>query len=184
MKANPDDPRYRASLHRNGVILAQAYLAEQRHAEAATLALRVAKVAPSDLRGACDGYTLLVRCIPVAAVDRELSESARKTVAQKYTEQARALLRKGARSGKDPTAALNDLAWFLTTNPNRVVRDPVLAVEFAQEATRRAPDRAALWNTLGVAHYRAGAWKEARAALEISMQLGEGGSGGIGCSWP
>jgi tetratricopeptide (TPR) repeat protein len=107
-----------------------------------------------------------------------LSESARKAVIQTYTEQGHDLRRKAARNGKDSAATHNVLAWFLATSPNPVVRNPVLAVELAPEATRRAPEAAAPWNTLGVAHYRAGAWKEARAAWEKSMQLGKGGSGG------
>ena len=34
-----------------------------------------------------------------------------------------------------------------------------------------APNNAAFWNTLGVADYRAGQWKDAVEALEKSLQL-------------
>ena len=42
-------------------------------------------------------------------------------------------------------------------------------------AVRLAPDIGSIWNTLGVAHYRAGNWGDAVAALERSMQLSNGG---------
>jgi uncharacterized protein HemY len=45
----------------------------------------------------------------------------------------------------------------------------------AQKAVQRAPRAGPYWNTLGVAHYRAGDWKAAVAALNKSMELGQGG---------
>ncbi len=46
----------------------------------------------------------------------------------------------------------------------------------AQRAVELSPDTGNCWNTLGVAHYRAGNWKESIAALEKSGQLREGDS--------
>jgi serine/threonine protein kinase/tetratricopeptide (TPR) repeat protein len=66
---------------------------------------------------------------------------------------------------------LNNLAWLLATCPDARLRDPVRAVELAQQATELAPQYGYLWNTRGVAHYRAGDWAAARAALEKSMAL-------------
>src|SRR6185436_9523516 len=48
------------------------------------------------------------------------------------------------------------------------------AVELAQKAVELAPKDGAFWNTLGVAHYRAGDWKAAIDALEKSMELSQG----------
>jgi tetratricopeptide (TPR) repeat protein len=64
---------------------------------------------------------------------------------------------------------LNNLAWLLATCPDARLRDPTRALELAKRATELAPQYAYLWNTCGVAHYRAGEWDAARAALEKSI---------------
>jgi tetratricopeptide (TPR) repeat protein len=76
---------------------------------------------------------------------------------------------------EDP-GLLNDLAWYLATCLDPNVRDPAGAVRLAQRALERAPQAAAIWNTLGVAQYRAGKWKAAVKTLEQSMALTSGGS--------
>jgi len=50
----------------------------------------------------------------------------------------------------------------------------VRAVELAKEAVERAPKEENHWNTLGVAHYRAGNWKAAVEALNKSRELRKG----------
>ena len=55
--------------------------------------------------------------------------------------------------------------------PDPQVHDPVRAVERARRAVRLAPKSAWIWNTLGVAHYRAGDWKAAIEALERAETL-------------
>src|SRR5262249_57843159 len=87
----------------------------------------------------------------------------------------------------------NRFAWFLAVHHDQVVRDPAQAVQLAKKALQlwpadgsyapgyhRALDAPYLhagtnWTTLGVAHYRAGQWKEAVAALDKSMELRKGG---------
>src|SRR5262249_1283124 len=69
-------------------------------------------------------------------------------------------------------AALNRRAWALATGPAPRKRDAGRAVELATEAVELAPKVADWWSTLGVAHYRAGNWKESRDALQKSMDLG------------
>jgi uncharacterized protein HemY len=71
--------------------------------------------------------------------------------------------------------ALNSLAWFLATCPDEQLRNPSQAVELAKKATALFPKDGHSWNTLGVAHYRAGDWKAAVTTLEKSRQLREGG---------
>src|SRR5262249_57765634 len=68
----------------------------------------------------------------------------------------------------------NDWAWLLATCPEEKVRDPKRAVQLARRAVEADP-RASYWNTLGVAHYRAGSWTDARRALEQSMAGHRGG---------
>jgi tetratricopeptide (TPR) repeat protein/serine/threonine protein kinase len=68
----------------------------------------------------------------------------------------------------------NGLAWLLANSPDAKFRDPRRAVELALQAVARAPRGATCWNTLGVAHYRAGHWEEAIAGLTKSMALQKG----------
>jgi tetratricopeptide (TPR) repeat protein len=77
----------------------------------------------------------------------------------------------------EPKTALtrNNLAWLLTTCPDSKLRDPSRAVELAKKAVELAPKEGTLWNTLGVAQYRAGDWKAAIEALSKSMELRNGG---------
>jgi tetratricopeptide (TPR) repeat protein len=82
---------------------------------------------------------------------------------------------------------LNNLAWLLAGRPEAAPHDPAgavalaeQAVALAEQAVAPAPDRGKLWNTLGVAHFRAGEWSEAADALEESMRLRYGGDP---CDW-
>jgi tetratricopeptide (TPR) repeat protein len=68
-------------------------------------------------------------------------------------------------------ATHNNFAWLLANCPDARFRDPVTAVAAATKAVKLAPKNGDWWNTLGVAHYRAGDWKAARAALRKSTQL-------------
>jgi tetratricopeptide (TPR) repeat protein len=69
----------------------------------------------------------------------------------------------------------NNVAWLLATSPEEKLGDPKRAVELARKAVETAPREGAYWNTLGAAHYRAGSWQDAIAALEKSMELRTGG---------
>jgi serine/threonine protein kinase/tetratricopeptide (TPR) repeat protein len=91
------------------------------------------------------------------------------------TEEAIAECREAVKLAPNNPHANNALAWMLATCLDVKFRDAHQAVQFAKKATQAAPKVASLWNTLGVAHYRAGQWPEALAALENSMQLGDGG---------
>jgi serine/threonine protein kinase/Tfp pilus assembly protein PilF len=71
---------------------------------------------------------------------------------------------------------LNDIAWELATLPNSPGRSAQMAVEVARRAVAGEPSVGDIWNTLGVAHYQAGNWKEAVAALERSMALRQAGN--------
>jgi Flp pilus assembly protein TadD len=64
---------------------------------------------------------------------------------------------------------------LLATCPEAEVRNPARAVEVARKAVELAPKVGNYWNTLGVAHYRAGEAKEAVAALKKSTELRQGG---------
>jgi serine/threonine protein kinase/Tfp pilus assembly protein PilF len=70
----------------------------------------------------------------------------------------------------------NEIAWRLATSPDARFRAPARALALAKQAVKLEP-AAEYWNTLGVAQYRAGNWKDAVAALERSVK--SGGSHGL-----
>jgi eukaryotic-like serine/threonine-protein kinase len=75
----------------------------------------------------------------------------------------------------DNPLAQNNLAWLLATCPEHRFRDPVKAVALAKKAVELTPKQGIFWNTLGTAYYRAGDWKAAIEALNMSMDLRNGG---------
>jgi serine/threonine protein kinase/Tfp pilus assembly protein PilF len=89
--------------------------------------------------------------------------------------EASATLRKVITLTLEDSEELNILAWFLAAHPDPRLRNPVRAVELANKAVQLAPGLGEVWNTLGVARYRAGDWKGAIAALQQSMALRNGG---------
>jgi tetratricopeptide (TPR) repeat protein len=72
--------------------------------------------------------------------------------------------------------SFNSLAGFLVNHPNPKLGGPSRAVELAKNAVELLPKVGSYWNTLGVAHYRAGDWQAAFAALNKSMELRKGGN--------
>jgi serine/threonine protein kinase/tetratricopeptide (TPR) repeat protein len=68
----------------------------------------------------------------------------------------------------------NALAWLLATSPDAKRLDPDRAVRLAEKAVQLAPKAGSYWRTLGVAHYRAGHWRAAVAALDRSVELRRG----------
>jgi serine/threonine protein kinase/predicted Zn-dependent protease len=69
----------------------------------------------------------------------------------------------------------NDLADLFATSPEESFRDAMQAVQIARKAVETHPDYAAFWNTLGIAHYRAGDHTAAVQELEKSMAMNHGG---------
>jgi tetratricopeptide (TPR) repeat protein len=88
--------------------------------------------------------------------------------ARKGYEQALALLRRTL-SARTPEVqrCMADYAWMLAASDSRY-RDPRRAIGLANELIQNSPKVRDVWTTLGVAHYRAGAWNDAIAALEKS----------------
>jgi eukaryotic-like serine/threonine-protein kinase len=67
-----------------------------------------------------------------------------------------------------------DYAWMLAATAGPGYRDPHRAIELANELIQNTPKVRDAWMILGVAHYRAGAWKDAIAALEKSEATAPG----------
>jgi tetratricopeptide (TPR) repeat protein len=88
---------------------------------------------------------------------------------------AEPFLREAVRLKPDSALYHNQLAWLLATCPELKLRDPGQAVEHAKKAVELAPGNGGMWNTLGVAQYRNGAWKAAVEASMKSVQFRKGG---------
>jgi tetratricopeptide (TPR) repeat protein len=100
-----------------------------------------------------------------------LTAAGRNQEAERCYRQAAARYRSALDIKPDHVGSLNNLAWLLVTCPETQLRDANRAVQLANKAIELEPQRKFLWNTLGVARYRAGDWKGAVTALEKSMAL-------------
>jgi tetratricopeptide (TPR) repeat protein/serine/threonine protein kinase len=118
------------------------------------------------------------RAIELAPNERLLAQAYLRRAHTNYRlsrfEQARADYQTFLKRAPDHARAHNDLAWLLATCPDAKLRDPDRAVELARRAVQLAPKERDYWNTLGVAHYRAGDGKAAVAALDKARELGQG----------
>ena len=95
--------------------------------------------------------------------------------ARKGYEKALAALRRTL-SARTPEVqrCMADYAWMLAATTDPGYRDPHRAIELANELIQNSPKVRDVWTTLGVAHYRAGAWNDAIAALEKSEAAAPG----------
>jgi tetratricopeptide (TPR) repeat protein len=89
-----------------------------------------------------------------------------------YEHQATNLCRRMLNSSSTNALWFNNASWCLATTENPTNRDPALAVELANRAVKINPNGD--WNTVGVAYYRIGDFKQALPYLE---------SGNGGNSW-
>jgi len=76
---------------------------------------------------------------------------------------------------KGLASRINKLAWSLSTNPDPSSRDAAKSLALAKQALDLDPEEGSYWRTFGAAHYRAGGWRAALAALEKSLQFRKGG---------
>jgi serine/threonine protein kinase/tetratricopeptide (TPR) repeat protein len=98
-------------------------------------------------------------------------------------DQAMAEIDKALELAPDNAKANNIFAWDLANCPEPRLRNPRRAVELAKKAVALSANESAFWNTLGVAHYRAGQLEEACAALERSIALRPSDDACVDCDW-
>jgi serine/threonine protein kinase/Tfp pilus assembly protein PilF len=67
------------------------------------------------------------------------------------------------------------MAWGLANCPDPKLREPLRAIQLAEQATKLEPRNPTAWHTLGAAEYRAGQWKAARESFDKTMTLANGG---------
>jgi serine/threonine protein kinase len=138
-----------------------------RRASALYEGLIAASPQESSCRRALAGTHYLMGLLCKSAGEREEAE--------KEFSKTAAICRQGLPYDADGEIS-NCLAWLLADCPITSLRDPAQAVAHAREAVARASKQGRFWNTLGVAHYRAGEFEEAVAALQKSIEVSGGGS--------
>jgi hypothetical protein len=153
-----------------------AIVASRRGVEAATG--RAAAPASSAARPPSGRLALADRC---RTLGRSFKQDGRPDEAEAAWRQALDILTGCLQAdGTDPEVrrrwcdCANDLAWLRANHPEPGRRDPGSAVALARQIVGECPDSAAYWNTLGVAHYRAGDARSAAAALGRATALGGG----------
>jgi tetratricopeptide (TPR) repeat protein len=83
--------------------------------------------------------------------------------------EARADMAEAIRLCPDDPDALNECAWHVGADAESPLFDAKLGVSLAERAIKRAPAAGKIWNTLGVARYRAGDYAAALEALSKSV---------------
>jgi serine/threonine protein kinase/WD40 repeat protein len=92
---------------------------------------------------------------------------------QEKTRRAIEEYRRRVEANKDDAQGCNNLAWHYATAPEPL-RDVPAAVPLAERAAKLAPGNAVYANTLGVAYYRAGRYREAADVLRPNLDQDEG----------
>jgi serine/threonine protein kinase/tetratricopeptide (TPR) repeat protein len=85
-------------------------------------------------------------------------------------EQAEALYRNYLAGDPNSAIRMNALAWYLVSTRDRAQWRPLEAVELAQRALKTSSNIDWVWNTLGLAEYRAGHMDEAIEALNRAVK--------------
>jgi tetratricopeptide (TPR) repeat protein len=143
--------------------------AEKAYRQAAELIEKLAEdfpKVPDHRRELAANYNELANLLDATGEDAEAEKLYRRTLAVREK-----LKNDFPREARDR----RDLAWLLSDCPNRQLRNVERAVSLAKEAVLLAPKGGDCWMTLGVAHYRAGDWKAAVAALNRATELRSGG---------
>jgi WD40 repeat protein len=97
--------------------------------------------------------------------DLALRQRTRQESARLQIEQYRQALARNA----DSAAVCNNLAWAYLTAPDPL-RDIKAALPLAEKAARIEPKNAVYANTLGLAYYRAGRYRDAVTALQANLR--------------
>jgi serine/threonine protein kinase/uncharacterized protein HemY len=171
LRQNHRNETSRRFLSNHYMRLAETLLRLGEHADAARIAAEPVQLFPETWQEYHLAAVRLSRCALAVADDAKLSVPERDAASKTYAARGRELLREAAPKTRDNPEAQNYLAWVLANFPDARLRDPALAVQLAESATRRQPRVPTFWTTLGMARYRAGDWPAAVDALERSLRL-------------
>jgi serine/threonine protein kinase/Tfp pilus assembly protein PilF len=177
LKVFPAHPTYRQFLRNHYMHLAETLVRLKEHTEAAKAVHARIGLQPAGWWEFHQAAAVLIRCAIVAEKDAQLSRRDRQAAAQAYAGQAKELLTEAIERSKDDAGGLHMLARFLANHADPRFRMPAEALQLARSAFDKAPRSSPwfLWQTLGIAHYRAGNWTDSIAAIEQSMKIRKNG---------
>ena len=157
--------------------------AQGAHAGLADAAVEYARRFPESWLDYRRGVDLLAHCVALAEQDVRLSTDQRRAAVDAYTGRAKQILREAAtRLREEWWIRRNGLIRCMADHPEESFREPAAAVALAVKAVQLTPKVAGLWNTLGLAHYRAGDGKEALKALSRAAACAKTAMVRIGCA--
>src|SRR5262249_4733167 len=120
---------------------------------------------PDHLQELTSCYWGLIKIEPTTENVQKLQSSILQRCEQSGLEQVQSELDASGHSNANP---LNNIGQLLANGPNPAQRRPLRAIQLARKATELEPEFHEAWQTLGIAHYRAGDFNAAVAALEKS----------------
>jgi tetratricopeptide (TPR) repeat protein len=184
LKENPQNEESRTFLRKHYLNLAFTLLPMNEYEESVGAAREFLKVSPKGPAEYITAASVVVQCL--SGKEREaanIPEAERWALLASWSEIAseyiqRAIDTQLLKCEKLPSFDLlscNNVAWYLVTHPSLRFGKTRASVELAKMATQHRPGSGIFWNTLGIAHYRGGEWKESIQALEKSIELRSGG---------
>jgi tetratricopeptide (TPR) repeat protein len=174
-EAEPVNSQFRDLLRRHHEMLALTLQELKEPREAAEAAEEMFKIRPDSSTNALKAAELLAGCITLVQKDSGMTAEERNVKSRQYEHRIKQLLTIAVEKCPDRPPAHNNLAWSLANHSSPLVRNPARAVELVRKAVTKAPTNGAYWNTMGVALFYAGQWKDAKAALGKSMAFRHGG---------
>jgi tetratricopeptide (TPR) repeat protein len=174
LEKTPRNPTYRLFLANHYRGLADTLVLQGDHPEAARATRELVRLESERFFDYERSITVLAECARLAEEDAKLSAKQRQALSREYLTEAKGLLPELTKRLKGDPEALNHVAWFLGMRPEPLLCDAALATALAGRATDRKPQEARYWLTRGLAHYRAGDWPAALAALKKSLELRKG----------
>ncbi|MBC7855565.1 MAG: serine/threonine protein kinase [Pirellulaceae bacterium] len=176
LQDNPSSTAVRMQMGIAYVSIGQILLGREEHTRAEQ-ALRKAVDLFSQL--AADHPTVGLYHLEVAQalniLGQELWASNRRGAARTMFARALDEYNRGLQLEPKNSQTMHLIAWFYVACPDSSFHNPATAVIFAKAAIQHSPESGGHWNTLGLAHYRAGDYSLALDALEKSVELSEGG---------
>jgi serine/threonine protein kinase/Flp pilus assembly protein TadD len=175
LKTDEKNKRYRDYLRGSYRTLSEILLVAGDHAATAAL-LPDAERLLDDWQDCSDFARQWRRCGRLVEKDAKLSDKERQALVKACADRTLRVLRAGAKRAAGDAAGLTRLAFGLVQDPEPSFRDPAFALPLAWQAVKLEPKSGFAWLTLGMAHYRAGAAREAVTALTRAMELRKGGN--------
>jgi tetratricopeptide (TPR) repeat protein len=146
--------------------LAKNLLEEGKHAEAAKVAEKIARVLRKDVNGYRSAGRVLARCGALAGKDAQLSETDRKAVARAYTDSARELTQAATKKwGDDPGY------WSQSGDASMKEGQTEEAIADYTKAIALKPDDPRFWSQRGDAYLNLRRWDKAAADYTKAIAL-------------